>query len=172
MIRHDQFVQSIDALGMMYEMCGSNARQRGARHPHWHAIYLEGPLDQLCTIRAEMHEYLNLPEELPEVPLSAEEDAVPAIASPEAFQLALEQLRRLYHALGAIRMDLGQYRPRLYGLLRQQFIPQLVALEAAFRVYLGVDEVEQTLTELDHLSRSNGPVALAPEGHVPSVVPK
>src|SRR5439155_12003304 len=96
MIHHEQYLQDVQILISLYSSCADVLYGGKPKHPHWTAIFLEGPMDQLRQAQAEIHEYLALPNPLPDVALPADSDEVPPITNADAFRLALERLRRLY----------------------------------------------------------------------------
>jgi hypothetical protein len=147
-IRHGQYVQDVEVLQSMYQSLESLRRDGIPKGRQWHAAMAEGPLDQIRHTQAEMHEYLKLPYPLPAVPPPAEADAPPRVADAHDFRLALEQLCRLYRALGSVRAELAPYRPRLYAALVREMLPDLYAAEAALDTYLERSAVEKTLAEM------------------------
>jgi len=154
MMRHDQFQQSLASLTSMYSSCAHVRQSSEGKHPHWKAVLMQGPLEQLRELQAEMHGYLKLPHPLPDLPLPGDSDPVSSPVNVDEFHLAVENLRRLYTAAGSLRVELGQYRPRLYATLVRQLVPSLSAIQQSLAVYLKWDEVEKTLAELE--VRQNG----------------
>jgi hypothetical protein len=142
MISHDQYLQNVEVLANMYGWCWDVLYSGNPKHPTWAAVFLEGPMEQIRRTRPEVHQYLKLPDPLPDVPLPPDGDEVLPIANGDDFRLMLERLRRLYVAAGSMRTQLAQFRPRLYASLVGQIVPQLKAVESALRVYLRWDEME------------------------------
>jgi hypothetical protein len=152
MIRHEQFMQDVTLLASMYSACADVLRERQGKHPEWIAVMMEGPMDQARELRAEMHEYLKLPEVLAVPP---GDGSVARIKTLEDYLLRMEQLCRLYRALGNLRMELAQFLPNLYAVSVQQFTTPLAEIEAAVQGYLQWEEIENVLAELE---RKHSPV--------------
>lgn len=147
-IRHDQFLQDITSLELMFGSLGALRKRMPTMHREWYAAMASGPIGQIREIQAEMHEYLELPYPAPAVALSPDADAPPRIARSDDYNHALETLCRLYRALGGLRLELGQFRPLLCATLTEQFLPQLHAVQTAMHTYLELAAVEATLAEL------------------------
>ena len=156
-LRHGQYVQDVEVLQTMYQSLESLRHDGIPKGRQWHAAMAEGPLEQLRRTQAEMHEYLRLPYPIGAPPPAADADAPPRVADADGFRLALEQLCRLYRALGALRVELAPYRPHLYAALARDMLPDLQAVQAALDAYLERPALEKTLAEMGEQFAAAGP---------------
>jgi hypothetical protein len=166
-LRHGQYVQDVEVLQTMYQSLESLRYDGIPKGRQWHAAMAEGPLEQLRRTQAEMHDYLRLPYPIQAPPPGAEADAPPRVADADGFRLALEQLCRLYRALGALRVELAPYRPRLYAALGRDMLPDLQEVQAALDTYLERPAIEKTLAEMAGQFTATGQA----EPAVPSLAP-
>lgn len=172
MIRHDQFLQDIAALESMYRAFGGLRTDGIPKNRQWYAILAEGSIDQIRQAQAEMHEYLGLPYPVPDGPLPPDGDTPPHLSRAEDFWLALEQLCRLYGALGSLYAELHQFRPRLFAALAERMLPDLQATQAALNAYLEQDAIEETLAIMERPSAlTNQTAPMAPTA-TPMPVPE
>jgi hypothetical protein len=148
MINRESFLQGVDVLATMYSWCWDVLYDGKPKHPSWCAVLLEGPMDQLRETQAEVHQYLHLPNPLPDTPLPPDGDPAPTIKNSDDFRLAVEALRRLYRTLGYVSGELGPFRQRLCAGLVGQIVPQLGAVHRALRAYLRWEEFERLSDEL------------------------
>jgi hypothetical protein len=163
MIQHGAYVQDIDGLRLMYQSFGSIRARRPTMSDQWYAVMAGGPLDQIRELQVEMHQYLRLPDPLPAEPLPCGAEPAPRVATADDFRTALEMLCHVYHGLGELRLHFAAFRPGLYAALAAQVVPHLYAAQAALRAYLGWEDVERTLEEMER--RFGGePVNDAPQG--------
>lgn len=149
MIRHDQYLQDIEVIEMMYRSLASILNNPPPKSLQWQAIFAEGPMDQINETLTEMHAHLKIPYPIPEGPLPRPADEVAAITDRLNFPLALEQLARTYRALGEMRKELHQHCPQLYLSLAQQFLPYLHARLSTMNAYLQWDTLQAKLAEME-----------------------
>src|SRR5262245_2096961 len=161
MISREAFLQDVGVLEQMYQAAAGLRQSSSTRHPHWTAVMLEGPLDQIAETEREVHEVLGIRDRIDATPAVAA-DPIPSVGSAAEFDIVLEGLLRLYRVLGACRYEASHYYPSLYRRLVQEALPQLVAVRNTLRGYLRIDEHEQTLAELAKMAESASAVPSEP----------
>ncbi len=102
----------------------------------------EGPVDQIRETQAEMHDYLELP--LPGNVSSASAIPINLIKITETVELniVLEQMSRMYRALGALRADVYPINGSVYELMARPALEFIKAAQAAIDAYLELAAAE------------------------------
>lgn len=134
----EQFQQDIEVLGMMYHALVSERHTIFPKSLQWYAILAEGPIDQIRETQAEMHAYLEL--SLPETPPSG--SVLPTegvqITDTTTLNRALEEMSRIYRALGALRADVYPINQPVYERMAQPALALIKSLQVAMDAYLEI----------------------------------
>jgi hypothetical protein len=138
----EQFQQDIEVLGMMYRGLAAERETVFPKSFWWYAIMVEGPIDQIRETQAEMHAYLELP--LPEKALAASVVSADSFTIRETVELkiVLEQMSRMYRALGALRADVYPINSQVYELMAQPALAFIHAAQTAMDAYLNLAAAE------------------------------
>jgi hypothetical protein len=131
----EQFQQAIEVLGMMYRALASERRKIFPKSLQWYAIMTEGPIDQIRETQGEMHDYLKL--SLPDHPLSGSGSSEEVkITDTVQLRRALQEMSRMYGALGALRADVYPINRPVYELMARPALGFIKTLQTAMDAYL------------------------------------